>query len=520
VATSERKSRWEEGRQEHDLGTCLSGGHQKVSLSHAVAGVLVALLFLETPGAVFAQEEGSAPPLPAPGAPPTAPPQSEQQEPAPPFSVPGAPSTSLPQGQEDEAATPQEQRTVRRPFFLPEVTPTERLIPDATSDLNSSVLIPPNAFEGLRPREKLIQVGDFVVSPRIAVAETYDDNTNASKSDRKDDITTNLQGSVRVDSLFKRHSLGFEVSAAIDEVDKSFGSNTTDRITVASGIDGRLDLTQHSTLSAEAQLTRGAQDPEAQEAGAEEEPRIFTAAGAIAFAQQFERLGWQVAAGANRVEADGGDEASEQDRISYTIFPSVDYQVSRRLSAFAEAGYARNEYDHDGEGGSRNSQSIQATVGADLGLGRSFGARVGIGYIGVFFDDSERGDQQSPAFTLDLDGAINLDRLTLLSVALNHETDLTTADSAALVTRTTFSTSISRLLTPASAIVARVNLSRSDFVDENRTDHDVIAELAYSHTLFRNIALDVSYRFSKRFSDRKEREFYRNIASIGLSASF
>ncbi|HUH00460.1 MAG TPA: outer membrane beta-barrel protein, partial [Kofleriaceae bacterium] len=147
-------------------------------------------------------------------------------------------------------------------------------------------------------------------------------------------------------------------------------------------------------------------------------------------------------------------------------------------------------------------------------------AELGVGYVAVFFADSERETQQSPAVSASLNGAISLDRLTLLSLGLNHSTDLTTADEAALVTTTQFATSINRLLTRASALLAGVRLSRSDFVDESRTDHDVVAELAYSHDLFRSVALNVGYRFSQRFSDDSEDDFYRNVVSVGLSASF
>ena len=497
MATGEPKSRWA-GERQHDLGACLFGGYEKVSFPHAAAGLIGALLVLATCGAALAQDEEAVPLFPVPDAPPSAPPQAE----------------------EEEAGTQEEQRPLR-PFFLPEASLTERLIPDAASDLNSTVLLPPNAFAGVRPPDKLLQVGDFAVSSRIAVGATYDDNTDASKSDRKDDIFTFLQGSVRADSQFKRHRLGFQVNAAIEEPDRNPGSNLDDRITVASGVNGRLDLTRRSSLSAEAQLTRGAQDPEAQEAGAEEEPTIFTAAGAIAFAQQLDRFGWEIGGALEREEAvSGGDRADEQDRISYTITPGMDYEVSRRLDLFTEAGYTRNRYDHIGEGGSRDSREVEAEVGVDLELGRSFALRLGVGYLAVFFDDSERGNQHSPTFTADLAGAISLDRLTVLGVGLNHSTDQTTADDAALVTRTRVSSSINRLLSPASAILARVEFERSDFVDESRTDYDIIAELAYSHILFRNVALDVSYRFSQRFSDDEEDEFYRNVVSMGLSASF
>ena len=498
MATGEQKSRWIGKRRRRDLGVCLLAGHQGIGLPHTKVGIVGALLALIVCGTALAQDEATVPPLP----------------------VPDAPPTTTPQHDDEEAGTPEEQKPLRS-FFLREATPTERLIPDATSDLNSSVLLPPNAFAGVRPPEKLLRVGDFAVSSRIGAGATYDDNTNASKSDRKDDIFTFLQGSARADSQFQRHSLGFQVSAAIEEPDRNPGSNLDDRITVASGVNGRLDLTRHSSLSAEARLTRGAQDPEAQQAGAEEEPTIFTAAGAVAFEQQLDRFRWEIGGGVDREEAvSGSDTAGEQDRTSYTIAPAVNYQISRRLELFAEAGYTRNRYDNKGEGGSRDSREADAEVGVDLALGRTFALRLGIGYLAVFFDDSERDSEHSPTLTADLTGAINLDRLTVLSVGLNHSTDQTTADSAALVTRTRFSSSINRLLSPVSAILARVSSERSDFVDESRTDYDIIAELAYSHTLFRNVALNVSYRFSQRFSDEKENEFYRNVASVGLSASF
>ena len=110
--------------------------------------------------------------------------------------------------------------------------------------------------------------------------------------------------------------------------------------------------------------------------------------------------------------------------------------------------------------------------------------------------------------------------LTVVLSGCGTFSGLTTADEAALVTTTQFATSINRLLTRASALLAGVTVSRSDFVDESRTDHDFVAELAYSHDLFRSIALNIGYRFSRRFSDDSEDEFYRNIVSVGISASF
>ena len=468
-----------------------SGRHSTRILQH-LTGILCALLVATLSATTSAQDEGVAEPAPIPGAP------TEARE-------------------EDEALL--EERRIQ-PFSRPEPSLTERLLPDARPDLSTSVLFPPNALTGVRRPTGLLQVGNFLISPSVQVSAAYDDNVSASDGDREDDVTGNLGASVSAESLFERHSLGFGLNASIGNPHRNVDHNATDRLALTSSADGRLDLTPRSSLTAEARVTRGAQSPEAQEAGAEDEPTIFNASGAVGYEHQFNRLAWQIAGAVTRTEADDGEEAAEQDRTGYTISPGLDYEVSRRLSVFAGSGYSRNEYDTAGEGGSRDSQAVRADVGADLELGRNFGARIGVGYVAVFFADSERETQQSPAVSADLNGAISLDRLTLLSLGLNHSTDLTTADEAALVTRTQFATAINRLLTRSSAILASVTLSRSDFIDESRTDHDVVAQLAYSHELFRNIALNLGYRFSQRFSDDGEDEFYRNLVSVGLSASF
>jgi hypothetical protein len=421
----------------------------------------------------------------------------------------------------EEEAAEEEERTLL-PFLLPEPSLTETLMPDTRPDLNDPFLFPPDALGGLPRAERGVRLGQFEVASTVAVSAAYDDNVRASESDREDDITGNLGGSMSAESQFERHSLGFGASASIGNPHDNLDQDTTDRIALRTGVDGRLDLTRRSSLRAEANLARGAQNPEALEAGAEDQPTIVTASTAVAYRQSFNRFSWELGGGANRREADDGEEASEQDRTRYTISPGVDYRLSRRLSLFADTGYSINQYDQSGDGGSRDSQSVGATVGADIGLGRAFAARIGAGYAGVFFDDSERDDKHVPTITAGLDGAfgISIDELTVLRLSLNHSTEQTTDEDAALVTTTGVAASINRPLTRASAVLARVGLSRNDFVDDGRTDHDIGAELAYSHTLVRNVALNLGYRFTKRFSNEDEDEFYRNIVSVGLSTSF
>ena len=228
--------------------------------------------------------------------------------------------------EEEEADEAEAEEELRRelPFFVPEPSLTERLLPDSRPDLNSDLLFPRNALEGLRVHEGAGQVGRFAVSSGVDVAATYDDNVAATNDNREDDITGNAGASVGAQSQFERHSLGFNAGASIGNPHDNLNQNTVDRLSIASGVNGRLDLTRRSSLSAEANFARGAQNPEDEE----EQPTITTGSGAVAYTQRFNRLGWS-ATGATRREADNGDEASQQDRTSYTISPGVDYALSK-----------------------------------------------------------------------------------------------------------------------------------------------------------------------------------------------
>jgi hypothetical protein len=498
-ATTRPRARRRRHEREHCRGR---------SLRTTVAIAVVHLLFLALFVTASAQDRGVLMPPPITDALETLPPLTRDEEEA------------VEEGAEEPAEEAEPTPTL--PFFLPEPSLTERLLPDSPPDLNTEVLFPPNALEGLRPRGRARQVGRFAVSSGVDVAATYDDNIRATNNDREDDITANVGASVGAQSRFERHSLGFNAGASIGNPHDDLDQDTLDRLSLAAGVDGRLDLTRRSSLSAEANVARGAQNPESEEAGAEDQPTIVTGSGALAYAQRYNRLGWTLASGVTRRVADDGDEASQQDRTSYTLSPGLDYRLSRRVTLFADTAYGINNYDESGEGGSRDSQTIRADVGTEIALGRTFSARLGAGYAGVFFEDSERDDKHVPTLTASLGGAygIRLDRVTLLRLGVAHSTDQTTADDAALVTRTGAFAVVNRPLTRASAILGRVDVNRSDFVDDDRTDHNVGAEVAYSYDLLQNVALNLRYRFSKRFSDDSDDEFYRNLVSVGLSATF
>jgi hypothetical protein len=406
-----------------------------------------------------------------------------------------------------------------RPLPLLERSPATTLIQGTAPTLGTAQLLPPTALESVARPDQL-RVGSFAILPTVEVAAAYDDNVNATKSDREDDIAANLAGRVRAQSLFARHSLGFEVGAALREFDEQVDMDQVDWGVAA---DGRLDLTPRRALSAAVEFTRGTESAESPEPG--NQPTVTSLAGAIAYTQQLQRLGWQLGTTIDRFEAENGGgsdggSVGDRDRTTYGVTAGADYQVLERLSAFLDTSYDLNDFDATGDGGSRDSQIVEVTLGTRWGIGRMLAASVGVGYIAVFFEDPERDTTQAPALEVSLDGALHLDRVTLLRLTLDHTTGITAVEDAALVTTSGLSATITRSLSQDSAVFASAGVQRNDYIDSDRTDHDIVAQLGYSRTLVRNVALNVGYRYSQRFSDQSEDEFYRNIVSLGLSAYF
>ena len=275
--------------------------------------------------------------------------------------------------------------------------------------------------------------------------------------------------------------------------------------------------------------TYGTEDgasPEASEIvdASDEEATVTDIAGTVAYRQQLRRLGWQATGGVGLFDADadggGSAQANERDRVDYSLGFGVDYDLSSKYGLFADLDYDLVDFDKTGEGGSRDSQSMDGSVGVRIKLGRTLTARLGGGYSAVFFDDSERDDQTNATAEAALDGVINLGRSTILGLSAEHVTERTTVEDSALVNTTTVGGSINRSLTRRSAIQLSLEGTRNDYVDISRIDYDIVAEIAYSLAVTRNMTFNSSYAYDQRFADDSENDFYRNIVAAGIALSF
>lgn len=441
--------------------------------------------------------------------------------------LPGTPEPLIPEEiPKHEALQEEAEEERRRPddFFRSNTSPARAKLRNKAR-LRSATRSPPNVLLNVSKPDGLLRIGNFALQPSLSAFASYDDNANATDTDREDLFSSVVQGSLRAQSLFERHNLGAQVNVAGTPVGRSDG----EVIDWNAGIDGRLDLTSRSSLSAAVTGTRGTEDGFSAEANevvdaTGEEATITDIAGTVAYRQQFRRLGWQLTGGVSRVdaEADGdvGDEADERDRTDYSAGFGVDYDLSERLDLFSEVDYDFVEFDIEGLGGSRDSQSIGGTTGIGIKLGKTLSSRLGVGYSTVFFDDPTRDDSSNITAEFSLGGVITLGRATLLDLAVDHTTERTTVEEAALVTATSIGGTLTRTLTRRAALQMSVEGTRNDFIDLDRTDYDIAAQIAYSLAVTRHIALSSAYRFDQRFAEESENEFFRNTVSLGVTLSF
>ena len=91
-----------------------------------------------------------------------------------------------------------------------------------------------------------VRVGSFALQSATSTGLAYDDNINADDKDREGDFIWSINQYVRAQSLFRRHSLGFQASAGTGQYFQHRGESEINWLV---GTDGRLDFTPNSSCT-------------------------------------------------------------------------------------------------------------------------------------------------------------------------------------------------------------------------------------------------------------------------------
>ena len=347
----------------------------------------------------------------------------------------------------------------------------------------------------------------------------YDDNVEADETERDEDIFLTFSPSVRAQSTYARHSIGFGAGATTGTALKD---STDDFFDWRVGADGRLDLSRKSKVNAALGYSRDVEDDEDVDSEDEDgDTPIHNIDASLGYDTRGERMGFGLTGSVARLDIEG-DDFEDRDRTSLGLGGRVRYRWSEDLTLSAGPSYRHSSFDEDvaDDGDGRDADQFNFRAGAGYRASRTINTQASIGYSFVTFEDSDREDDNtatgSAGLTWTPGNGTTLDLRASRSLGLTIEDDedsrTSTSGSATLAHRLT--------LGSRSVLSSSFSVGISSLSDLDRTDQNFSAGLTYAYRLAEHAFFTGSYRYTQRESDDESADYYRNLISIGVTVSY
>jgi hypothetical protein len=375
----------------------------------------------------------------------------------------------------------------------------------------------PNVTVQDRPRPEYdplgVRAGAFLLSPELAVTESYTDNAGFDEDDEQADFVTQIEPSLEARSDWSVHELGVVVGADIAIYAEESDEDYQDIFAVA---DGRLDVSRQTNVIAEGQVRQthqGRDDPE-DEGG--DLVDVFQYGGALGAEHEFNRL---ILGLRGEVLRNDFEEAAEDDRDNhiYNALLRLGYEVSPRLDVFTEGRYVTEVRDDDVDdaGIDRDTDGYEARLGAGVDLTSVLFGEFFAGYRVQRFDEPGFDDETGVSFGVDL----NWNPTLLTSVGISGLRDFQPTDEADAVSnfRTEFGVTIDHELWRNLIVGAEAAYQNDDFKGSGQEDNTIVLGVGTTYWLNRNIAFNAGYQFSDRSSNVDGEEFTVNEVSVGIA---
>jgi hypothetical protein len=328
-----------------------------------------------------------------------------------------------------------------------------------------------------------------------------------------------LSPSVRAQSTFARHSIGFGAGATAGTALKDTGDDFFDWRLSA---DGRVDLSRKSKINAAVGYSRDVEDDETIDAeDADGDTPIHTIDASLGYDVSGERVGMGVGASVSRLDVEG-DDFADRDRTAYGMNARLRFKWSEDLTLSGGPAYRRSTFDEDlaDDGDSRDAEEYSFQVGAGYRASRTISTRAALGYAIVNFDDPDRDNDDGATGSAGLTRAPGTG--TTLHLRANRSLGLSIGDNQDSRTSTSGQVTLAHRLAlgSRSALSSSLSLGITRLSDLDRTDRTLVAGLTYGYRLAEHAFFTASYRFSRRDSDDEDADYYRNLLSVGVTVSY
>lgn len=250
-----------------------------------------------------------------------------------------------------------------------------------------------------RPREDYqamgLRMGAFMAYPKLSLTAEHNDNIYGLATNEIDDMIWRVQPEVSVNSTWSRHALQAYGRATINRYQDFDSEDTED---YALGASGRIDVLATTNITGGvdwAQLTEPRTSSSSPLASASPIQYDLTSAN-IGAAREFNRLRLSGRYDYRKYDYEDGRtaggtpvEQDDRDREVNALTARAEYAVSPATALFAEVSKNWREYRLSPPAVtlSRDSEGLQALVGANFELGAVTRGEIGVGYISQEFDD-------------------------------------------------------------------------------------------------------------------------------------
>ena len=378
-------------------------------------------------------------------------------------------------------------------------------------------------MDRLRPEydAKGIDVGGFVLKPALDVNVNYDDNVFRTEKPTASDVFVTLRGGFDLRSNWGRHEIDVSASIVREQYDNHQEANETDWNV---GASGRLDLAQHTTVSAEASYSdlhepRSSPDEPGGALNATEysvlhaDGALVHDPGIVALSEggSFDRFVYAP----TKLIGGGTFNNSDRNHDAYQGWFKAAYQPSPDYSVFLRGSYGGQTYDQklDRNGFDREQQSFHGDAGADVHLTHLLEGEVFAGYV----NDRFHAPLESVA-GVDYGAALHWYATGLLTVHFTASRlfDDTTLDGASISDDQALGLGADYELLRNLLVQTHVNFLDSRFVGITRNDTIWEADFGVKWLINRYMSADALYTWSHRASSAAGQGYNDNLATAGI----
>jgi hypothetical protein len=368
-----------------------------------------------------------------------------------------------------------------------------------------------------------VRAGDWLFQPSLTAGGFYSSNVFASPTDKRSDMIFRLHPSLRVDSLWERHSL----SVQADVESETYRSNPgLDQVNASIRARGRFDIWHDTAILTNFRVAKLHEDVGSlsSPAGAVQPTPYDFATGDVTFWRQFNRL--SVSGGVRVDSYDYGSTRAQNGAIInqdsrdgqiYVGHSRVEYVFSPYLGVFGAVEGNRREL-RGSPVRSLSSDGYRTLGGVNLELSRLVKAEIAVGYADQMFDAPSIARAAGPAYRF----LLTWSPTRLLDIKFRAESMVTQAvdTDVAGIRAESLQLGFDYELRRNVIVSAAAIYERDKFLDRLRDDtvFATLEEVRYMLNRFWSVSL--RHQYIKRESNVPTAAYDRHEVGLNVTARF